>query len=414
MKKMLTVLVNEIKTVLSSVSFWLGALGMPLIAAAVFGVIGWINQGSDAAQGLTQIFTMPADAVTMEGYVDPGGYITEVEGLVPPGMFAAYEDEEAALQALETGEISAYYIVPADYLESGTITYVRPDFNPLAIEGSQSSLFTWLLQVNLLEGDVQKAALVGGPLEVEEVLLTPEATAVTEMSMAYWVPYAVTLIFYILIISTSSLLLSNIAKEKENRIMEVLLTSVTPRQMLSGKILGLGIVGLLQTLIWLGTTSLLLNRSQGTFQLESAFTLPVSFVIWGIVFFLLGYAVYASLMAGLGALAPNLREASQATFVVMLPLMIPMILGNTVFGRTPHGSLATFLSIFPLTSPVAMTARLAVGGVAWWQPWAAVLLLAGTVALIIRAVAGMFRAQALLSGQEFNVKKYFRALLGRA
>ena len=59
--------------------------------------------------------------------------------------------------------------------------------------------------------------------------------------------------------------------------------------------------------------------------------MPVSFLVWGLVFFILGYAVYASLMAGLGALAPNLREASQATIVIMIPLMIPLMLSNSVF-----------------------------------------------------------------------------------
>jgi ABC-2 type transport system permease protein len=71
------------------------------------------------------------------------------------------------------------------------------------------------------------------------------------------------------------------------------------------------------------------------------------------------------------------------------------------------------LSLFPLSAPVAMMARLSAQGVPWWQPWLAAGLLAGTAVLIVRAVAGMFHAQALLSGQGFKVKTYFRALLGR-
>ena len=139
-----------------------------------------------------------------------------------------------------------------------------------------------------------------------------------------------------LIIGASSLLLSNVSKEKENRIMEVLLTSVTPSQLLTGKILGLGLVGLGQTLIWFGTSYILLNLSGRIFvktlpvtslspipSLSSGVHLPISFLAWGLVFFVLGYAVYASLLAGLGALAPNLREASQVTFVIMLPIALP-------------------------------------------------------------------------------------------
>ena len=81
--------------------------------------------------------------------------------------------------------------------------------------------------------------------------------------------------------------------------------------------------------------------------------------------------------------------------------------------QDPHGPIATGLSLFPLSAPVAMMARISSGGVPWWQPWLAALLLAGTAVLIVRAVAGMFRAQSLLSGQGFNVKTYLRALVGK-
>jgi ABC-2 type transport system permease protein len=195
--------------------------------------------------------------------------------------------------------------------------------------------------------------------------------------------------------------------------MEILLTSVTPRQLLTGKIIGLGIVGFGQTLIWLGTTYILAMLSGSTFRLPAGINLPASFVTWGLVFFLLGYAVYASLMAGLGALAPNLREASQATFVIMLPLMIPLFLSSSVFMSEPNGGIATVLSLFPLTAPVAMMARISAGGVAWWQAPVAAVLLALTAVLILRTVARMFRAQALLAGQGFNTKKFLRALVGK-
>jgi len=303
--------------------------------------------------------------------------------------------------------------VPADYIQKGKITYIRPDFNPLASSGDQSNLFTWAVQVNLAGGDMLFVNLVNGPLQVDETSLAVVAVPDENNPLALWTPYIITLIFYMLIIGSSSLLLSNISKEKENRVIEMLLTSVTPPQLLTGKILGLGILGLGQTVFWFGTSYILLNLSGRTFQLPSAIHLPASFLAWGLVFFILGYAVYASLMAGLGALAPNLREASQATFVITMPLMIPLFLSSSVFMQAPNGTIAIVLSLFPLSAPVAMMARLSAGGVAWWQPLLAAVLLAATAVLIVRAVAGMFRAQALLSGQTFNLKTYLRALAGK-
>jgi ABC-2 type transport system permease protein len=136
-------------------------------------------------------------------------------------------------------------------------------------------------------------------------------------------------------------------------------------------------------------------------------------LIWALIFFLLGYAVYAALMAGLGALVPNLREASQATIVVVMPLIVPLILISVLIENS-DGWLAVVLSLFPLTSPVAMMTRLAAGNVPIWQPILAAVLLAITAVIIVRAVAGMFRAQALLSGTGFNLKVFLAALIGRA
>lgn len=195
--------------------------------------------------------------------------------------------------------------------------------------------------------------------------------------------------------------------------MEILMVSVTPRQLLTGKIVALGLIGLLQTIVWVGTGRLLLARSGTTFNLPIAFQLPASFLIWGVIFFLLGYAVYASLMAGLGALVPNLREASQATILVIFPLIIPVVLLSILI-NDPHGLLATVLSLFPLTSPVAMMTRLAAGGVPFWQTLLAAALLAVTAVLVVRSVARMFRAQTILSGQPFSRKVFFNALFGRS
>jgi ABC-2 type transport system permease protein len=148
------------------------------------------------------------------------------------------------------------------------------------------------------------------------------------------------------------------------------------------------------------------------FNLSIAFKLPVEFLVWGVVFFILGYAVYASLMAGLGALVPNMREASQATIVVIFPLIVPMFLINVLI-EAPHGTVSTALSIFPLTAPVVMMTRLSAGGVPWWQPPVSAVLLALTVAVVVRAVSGMFRAQTILSGQTFNIRLFLKALIGR-
>jgi ABC-2 type transport system permease protein len=414
MNKTRIILINEIITVVSRPSFWITTLGIPLVAGLLFAVVGAINKDSGTSQAVSGIISGPVE-ILPEGYVDLSGILKSMPASIPAGSLLPFSSESAARAALADGRIAAYFIVPKDYLSSGQIQSIRPDLNPLATEGELSGLFRWALQVNLLGGDMLLSNLVQGPLEVQDVSLAPAGSQGPDENnvLAFWTPYAVTLLFYFLIMGSSSLLLSNISKEKENRVIETLLNSVTPTQLLSGKILGLGLVGLGQTVIWLITGYILMNLSGRVFTLPSQIHLPVSLVVWGLVFFILGYAVYASLMAGLGALAPNLREASQVTMVIMLPLIIPLFFSSSVFMNDPNGPIATSMSIFPLSAPVAMMARLSAGGVPWWHPPLAALLLTGTSVLIVRAVAGMFRAQALLSGQSIKIKTYLMALIGK-
>jgi ABC-2 type transport system permease protein len=228
---------------------------------------------------------------------------------------------------------------------------------------------------------------------------------------AYWVPYATMMILYITIIMASSLLRSSMGNEKKNRVLEILMASLNPRQMLTGKIVALGIVGLLQTAVWAGSGYALLNLTGRTLNLPAGAQVPLVVVFWMLVFFLLGYAVYASLLAGLGALTgPNVPGSSTAEFIVIWPLIIPMFFIPFLI-EMPNGMLATVLSLFPLTAPIAMVTRMAAGSVPWWQPPLAAALMVGTAALVLRAVAGLFRAQILLSGQSFTVKRFVRLLM---
>jgi ABC-2 type transport system permease protein len=411
MNKTLLVLKHELITVLSRPSFLFALFGIPAIGATVFFVAGRLQKG-DATQGfLTQLLSSPP-TVQAEGYIDQSGLIKSIPDNVDDGLLLPFPDEASSQQALDRGEISAYYVIPADYVQTGQIYYIRPDFNPVG-SSDRSSTLEWILTVNLLGGDAQMATLVNGPINTEKISLSPTPQRDANNLLTYFLPYAVMMLFYIIILSTASLLLSSVAKEKENRVMEILMVSVTPRQLLTGKIIGLGLVGLLQVVAWVGTGRILLARSGATFNLPIAFQLPASFLIWGLVFFLLGYAVYASLMAGLGALVPNLREASQATILVIFPLIIPLFF-NSVFINEPHSVLAIILSLIPFTSPVVMMTRLAAGNVPLWQTLLAVVLLAATAMLVVRAVAHMFHAQTILSGQPFSRKLFFNTLLGRA
>jgi ABC-2 type transport system permease protein len=224
-------------------------------------------------------------------------------------------------------------------------------------------------------------------------------------------------IFFFLVTMSSGFMLNSVTKEKENNVVEVLLLSLRPRELMLGKIMGLGVVGLLQMLIW-GGAAFALTGSGLTIAALSVFSsisLPPMFFVWGLLYFLLGYLTFASALGAIGALAPNTREGSQFTFVVLLPMMLPLWL-NTAFTEAPNGPLAVAFSIFPLSSPAAMMARLIATTVPLWQVLVSLGLLAGTTYGFVLLAARLFRADNLLSGETLNTKRLIRnvreAMLG--
>jgi ABC-2 type transport system permease protein len=411
MQKMLYVFRHELLSTIQRKSFIFATFGIPLISSLIFGGVSFLNhRAPNAINQVLEAGSSGNGALEARGYVDMSGLVRAIPPGVSPNALKEFPDISAAQAALQSGEISAYYIIPKDYLGNGDLTLVKPDFNPLSM-ADQSDVMQWVLDVNLLNGDTGLASRIQNPVNLQVTVLNPSSPRDQQNPLTFFLPYAVTLIYYFIILMTSSLLLNSVTKEKENRVIEILMMSVTPRQLLAGKIVALGLAGLLQTSLWVGTGYLMLRLSGGTFNLPAAFQLPPSFLLWAIVFFLLGYLLYASLMAAIGALVPNLREASQATFIVILPLLIPLM-SISVLIAAPDGGLATTLSLVPFTSPIAMMTRLAAAGVPFWQLLLAAVLLAITGILVLRLVASMYRAQTLLTGQPFSLKRLFSALVG--
>lgn len=409
MEKIMLVLKNEFISTVTRRSFIITLLLIPVASLIMMLVVSIL--GKNTGSIVSQIFS-PSQQKVYEGYVDESGLIQKLPPDYDPTRLIAYPDRSQADLAMKAGEISGYYIVPKDYLAKGEVTIVQAKYNPLSAFDNADA-FRQILKFNLLGGDIALLEKYNLPANVETVTQVP-ATPTRDQGnvLTFFLPYIVTMLFYIVILTSSSLMLNSVTIEKQNRVIEILMSSVTPIQMLVGKIIALGLVGLLQTIAWSGAGYLLLKVSGRSIEL-GAFQLPPSILIWGIIYFLLGYAVYASLMAGIGALVPNLREASQATTVVIIPVIIPLMLISALI-NAPDGVLATVLSIFPLTAPIAMMTRLAATSVPLWQHLLAVVLLGLTALLILRSVAGMFRAQTLLSGQAFNMKVFFRALIGQA
>ena len=417
MNKTLLVLRYELVATLRRRSFLLMAFGIPLLAILIFAGVTIVKGNSTDSSDVTS--ETETYELEVEGYVDQSGLVSVVPQGDASDYLAAYADEEQAQQSLASGEIAAYYIVPEDFVETGKVFYVYPDTTSLTSDG-QEWLILWTLLVNLLDGDIELADRIWNSIDLEVTNLAPEPQQ--DRGLGYqsnllirYFPSAMAALFFTIFMTNSTHFLGNISSEKENQTIEILMLSITPRQMLAGKIIGLGITGLLQVIAWLGAIFILMSLGGQTLNLPEGFTFPASILAWGLVFFLLGFAVYASLMAGVGALASKLKEANQAVFVVMSPLFAGYMVGILApMTGAPHAVLPTALSLFPLTAPIVMMMRLTEGSVPLWQLLLSAGLMLVTTYIIVHAVAAMFHAQNLLSGQPFSFKRFANALLGRA
>jgi ABC-2 type transport system permease protein len=174
---------------------------------------------------------------------------------------------------------------------------------------------------------------------------------------------------------------------------------------------GLGAVGLLQLLIWSIIVIVLMGSENSVLSSIQLPELDPATWFSAIAFFLVGYLVYGSLFAGLGAISPGVKESSQYTFFIMLPTFVPLWL-NTILLTAPNQTPAVLMSLFPLTAPIAMPMRLAATAVPGWQIGLALVIGLATSVGFLYFATRFFRSQTLLSGQGVNLRRIFQAARG--
>lgn len=426
MRNILLVIKQEIVTTIGKPSFWFMTFLFPLLILGMnVGVQIATNRSiaerenwqpavgdlSAAAGELPGAETSAAEAFAAPptiGYVDEAGVIEGVPTAVPATLFRPFPDIAAAQDALDDGTIAQYFLIPADYLDSGEFILVEREFSPMG-QGNDA-LFDYILTYNLVGDEALAFSLTNPTALMERRQLNPVSTsAVNDGALAFAIPFATMFIFFFLLLNSSGYMLQSVSREKENRVVEVLLVSLRPRDLMIGKMLGLSLVALLQMAIWVGGPLLLLGRGQELLNLAEAVTLPNGFLLWAVIYFLLGYLLYASMMGAIGALAPTAREGGQFVFIILLPLMLPLWFNNA-FIEAPNGGLVTFLSLFPLTAPTAMITRLVSVSVPAWQLVVSLSGLTLTTYLLILLAARFFRADTLLSGAAVNWQRVRAAL----
>ncbi|HZN55204.1 MAG TPA: ABC transporter permease [Candidatus Polarisedimenticolaceae bacterium] len=330
-----------------------------------------------------------------------------VKTLLSGTQFVPFATEDEALAALARKEIGAVYVVPADYLATGKIVAYDASESILS-EGKLAQAPLRRLLVRSLAADrvaPETVERILDPLQVKTLTRGPEGAwverGVAELIRRLGVPLGFTMMLLISILVSSGTLIQGVSEEKENRVIEVILSSIDARSLLLGKLLGLGAAGLLQLAIWLTMALFPL------FLFVAGLALSPMIVVLCLAYFVLAFLLFGTLITATGVLGTNAKDMQQYGMFWSIACAVPMFFLEIML-REPNGTAARILSIIPLTSPVTMMLRIGARGVAWWEIPLTLAILALSVWLALRFAARVFRTALLMYGKRPTIPEVFR------
>jgi len=378
--------------------FLFSLLSLPLVVVAMILVALLI--------GAFSVDTSPV------GYIDHAGIIQEPisaedgGGFFNPVIpFQAYQEEEQAIKDLEDKVIQAYFVIPEAYprsIEIELIYFEEPSYEV-------QNQFTDLVRQNLLasedfDPDVKQR------LEEGNLITMTSLDGSHEMREDQWytifTPFIAGITFMIVVMTSGGYLLQAVVEEKENRTMEIMITSVTPNQLMTGKIIGNIAVGLTQLVIWLIFGWIGLKIGGQFWPILQDFSMPTNYFFLLLVVMLPSFVMVSAIMAAIGSTMTDVREAQQVSGLFSLPMMIPYYISSTIM-MNPNGALAVILSYFPLTSPITILMRLAFTIVPAWELAINIMILIAFAIFAIWFAGRAFRLGMLRYGKKLSIKEIF-------
>ncbi|MBX3053031.1 MAG: ABC transporter permease [Caldilineaceae bacterium] len=388
--------------------FIIMTLLIPLLGLAAL-LIGTFF-GGQAGAAMTNIF---AGSNRSTAVVDQSGRFTP---LLPEytERYRLYPSEDEGLAAVRAEMARRLLVIPADYVETGRVRVLTNEggFSSLDIDdsGSLRSFF-----IDHLARDIPDDALrarLADPYRAQVVNLSGEeqsAGGALASALGFIVPYLLSILLIVTIFVSSGYLLRSVSEEKTNRVIEIVLSSVTAQQLLAGKVIGLGALGLTQVIVWVGSA---FGLSGGIVALLGVavplFARPEVFLL-AVVYYLLGFVVYAVLMGSVGALGADFQESQQLAGVFSMLASVPLMLAG-VFFSNPNSGIIRFISWFPLTAPTAMMLRLPMTEVPVIDIVGSIVMLLITIPLIVWLGAKIFRLGLLMYGKRPKLVEIWRLL----
>jgi len=403
MDKILRVIKHEFIGLVKQKGYIIISLLFPLLSFAAIG-------GYQIFQNIT---AEEEDEIPTVGYVDQIGGFVDTSQTAEIDLIQ-YSTPEDATVALIAEDIVEYFVITPDYISTGQIDRFTLK-RELEMSGTVRyeirnfllyNLFKDRFEDDLLERTVNPAWFNSTRLEKTGEVSTEQGGIVS----VFLVPYIFMMLFWIAVLSAAFTLIEGLGDEKENRVMEILLSSVSAKQLMLGKIIGLGAAGFLQIVFWFVTAFIVAGMASTTVGgMFASLEIPGRLIGFGLCYFVLGYLLFAVVFSCIGAIVPTYRDGQQLSFFFIMPAAIPLILISFMVENTDH-ALTTFLTLFPVTAPMSSIIRLAVGEIPVWQIVLSMLLLIISIIALFLIGTKIFRTYLLMYGKRPAFRDIFRSL----
>ena len=362
------------------------AVALPLI-------LHFVNLSS----GPTKIAVLRSDtglsASLQSTATELGGKIT----LVPVADHAAGVADVSSGSVSALAETGANGSGIATTVKSSLDTSVRQLFQTVETQEAQSS------QITALGGDPAK---VGAAVASAQVQVTTLKKTDPKQGQHITIAIAAGLLMYMSLMLVGQMVAQGVVEEKSSRVVELLLATLRPWQLLAGKVIGTGLLGLLQMLV---PAVLGVGVGIATKTLNISLSSSLGTVGWALLWYALGFAIYATVFAALGATVSRQEDVQGLTFPAVMPLVAAWVIGISVVPSDPGSQLVTWLSMIPPTAPVLMPMRIAMGVAPMWQVLLSALLAVVFAGLLLRFAARIYRNSVLRSGSRVPLREALKA-----
>jgi ABC-2 type transport system permease protein len=418
MREILIILQREFLERVRSRAFLIGTLTFPLLFIALLAMPAVVEDRPEERQ-IALVDDAPAGvservvATLREREEGANRYDVEVIRGTIEGMRAELN------QRVLDESIDGWVALPADVLRENRIQYrARNIANRTVLRDLRNAVSGAVQAVRLRDAglEVDEVAALVRPVSVDEAQITASGEEGGDAFTTFFFAYAVTFLIYFITFFYSLAVMRSVLEEKTNRISEVLVSSVPSSRLLAGKIMGVSAAAILQVGIWVVIVAIavmnsgaLTERFGVPTEVFEAITIPGGAVAQFLAFFLLGFVLFSSMFAALGAAVTSEHEAQSYQFMLLIPLMVPMLFLPAITGE-PTGRIATTLGMVPFTAPVAMPMRIASAPIPAWQIVASLLLIALTAMAVAWLAGKIYRIGMLSTGKKASLKDLGRWL----